>query len=112
VSGGGNNVYIDDINISGSLGVIHIDDDFYNLAVYPNPSDGQGTTVQFELKESAKYGLQVYDPAGRLVEVIATNTEAFGVVRHDISNANLASGLYFVRLTIGNQVITERLVIR
>jgi hypothetical protein len=111
-SGGGNNIYLDDINISGAVGVIHISEDYYNLAIVPNPSDGIGTTIQFELQETEKYSLEVYDPAGRKVTDVAQNATGFGTVRHDLSNVNMSAGLYFVRLTIGNQVITERMVIQ
>lgn len=111
-AGGGNNLYLDDINISGAVGVIHISEDYYNLAIVPNPSDGIGTMIQFELKETEKYSLEVYDPAGRKVTDVATNSSGYGLVRHNLSNVNMASGLYFVRLTIGNQVITERMVIQ
>jgi PKD repeat protein len=111
-SDGGNNLFLDDINIFGTLGVIHLDDDYLNLAIYPNPTNGEGVRVDFNLNATSEYTLVLVDQLGQEVMNIASSSGAYGVQSHVIQPGSLAAGMYFVRLQAGDKVITERVVIR
>ncbi len=111
-SDGGNNIFLDDINITGTVGIIHIDKDYFNLSVYPNPSNGTDTRITFDLDALQKYSLNVIDPLGKNVMTLANGVNGTGHQTFDLNKNQLASGLYFIRLQIGDQIITERLIIQ
>ncbi len=90
---------------SGKEGLIAIDEDsyLYDLAVYPNPSNGQvNVTVQGELDEAQ---LQVIDLSGKLVyqdQVQATNY---------LSLEHLNPGMYLLQVIHQKQVLVEKILI-
>lgn len=115
VSGVGNNVYIDDINITsngkatGFNQIINVG----GISVYPNPFENS-TKVSFNLNTDEKVKLAVYDVVGKEVGVIVNEKLTAGDHTFEISehNANLnGSGFYFVKLFAGNEVSTQRIVL-
>ena len=68
----GNNIYIDDINITGTSNVGIQDVEFLaTLNVYPNPS-AAASTVSFSLAADADVTADVYDITGRVVEQLVS----------------------------------------
>ncbi|MCB0286771.1 MAG: T9SS type A sorting domain-containing protein [Calditrichaeota bacterium] len=78
---------------------------------YPNPFN-PGTTIAFELPQSAKIELGVFDITGRKVATIAAGNYAAGHYSLNFDAKNLASGVYFYRLTAENSVrLTRKMMI-
>ncbi|MGH1366688.1 MAG: CotH kinase family protein [Calditrichia bacterium] len=78
---------------------------------YPNPFNPQ-TTIQFRLPTPASIELTVYDLTGRRVDVVAAGQYSSGV--HNVvwnPQKNIASGIYFYRLTANNSDIGTRKLI-
>lgn len=100
-SGGGNNIYIDDINVSNSaVGINSILES--NLSVYPNPASNQ---LYINGTDNGSFNL--INIAGKEV----MNGEVLkGENKLDI--ANLPAGLYLLKITNGNAVATKRVVIK
>ncbi len=111
-SGGGNNVYIDEINLSGT--VVGIDEDYIsnlNFNIYPNPAT-ENTVVSFELTEKQRVEVSVYDVVGKEISTVVSKDLAVGEYKYEINkNAALAPGIYFVKLTAGAHSITKKLII-
>ncbi len=80
------------------------------LQNYPNPFN-PSTTITFSLPARMAVMLEVFDVLGRRTGVLANGIEDAG--RHDISfsASNLASGIYFFRLTAGGTVTTRKMVL-
>lgn len=65
---------------------------------YPNPSN-PNSKVDFQIPFASKVSLKVYDMTGREVAVLVNSELEAGYYTSEISGSNLASGVYFYRLT-------------
>lgn len=111
-SDGGNNIYIDDINLSGTQ--VGIEDEIannLNFNVFPNPST-ENTTISFDLIDKLNVDLRVLDVVGREVSVIYSGNLNNGEYKYNVSeHAKLAAGVYFVKLTVDNRTFTKKLIV-
>ena len=105
----GNNIYIDDININGTVGINEALAAKANLNIYPNPSK-KHTYVSFTTDQDFKVRIEITDVTGRVVNTISENMNAGD---HQVQmNNNLEKGVYFVRLFLDNNTITKRVVMQ
>ena len=67
--------------------------------------------IGYQLSVIGKVSLKIYDVAGRLVKSLLDGTVKAGhhTVRFD--GRNLASGIYFARLTVGEFKETEKITL-
>jgi PKD repeat protein len=107
--GGGNNLFIDDINISGPLGTDEIDSK-YNMTLFPNPT-ADGATLNFTIFAPENVSMEMIDMLGQTVRVQSFGTMQTGVQSVAIPRQDLAKGVYFVRLRIGEEVLVKQLII-
>ncbi len=77
---------------------------------FPNPFNAT-TTLSFDLPQSAKVRLSVFDLLGREVAVLVDAVVVAGSHRVSFDGADLASGIYFARLAAGDRVQTRKLVV-
>ncbi|HAE13869.1 MAG TPA: hypothetical protein DCG24_06525 [Bacteroidetes bacterium] len=109
INGYGNNLYLDNINISDGLANA-IGDELRNAAsVYPNPAN---TELVIEWKGTAATGtIQLTDLAGRTIwagQVIGSNNE---IIR--ISTAQLPAGIYtLLYVAEGGSVMSEQISVQ
>ena len=86
--------------------------DFALSGVLPNPSRGDRLDVTFSLPSDAPAQLALFDVGGR--RVTSVEVGELGAGRHVVDLARRApirSGVYFVRLTRGAQVVTTRVAV-
>ena len=86
-----------------------------SLTAAPNPFN-PSTTLRFDLAESGFAELAVYDVTGRLVRTLVTSPVAAGAHSvvwdgTDAAGRQVASGVYFARLTTPTETLTTRLVL-
>jgi len=112
---GGNNFYIDDINLykgdESETPVLGLDNitEIQNFNLYPNPSNGD-VTVVFDNSQAAKdVVLTIRDVTGKIVESHNINANS-GSNMVILGRNNIMNGLYFVELNVGNQKIVKQLV--
>jgi hypothetical protein len=107
-----NNIYIDDINITGVVGINESADGISSLIVYPNPAN-QSSTIAYHLTSKADTKIEVVDVLGKNVFSQVNNGQAAGDHSVAISkqDLNLRNGIYFVRLMINNESTTKKLII-
>ena len=86
-----------------------IPSDFALHQNYPNPFNPT-TTIGFALPTACNYTLTVYNVSGQEVERFAGSHEA-GIVEIEWDAGNLASGIYFYKLTAGNFTVTKKMVL-
>ncbi|HSD63196.1 MAG TPA: phospholipase D-like domain-containing protein, partial [Ignavibacteriaceae bacterium] len=77
---------------------------------YPNPFNPI-TTIRFELPESERVELIIYDILGRKVETLYNKVAPAGIVDVDFNAGNLASGIYIYRIKAGDFVTSKKLVL-
>lgn len=114
-SDGGNNVYIDDINIySGApsndivtgIGELQVE----NAIVFPNPADNE-VNVRFTALTGQTMQLYVTDLLGNKLQQHTINAnEGDNLVL--LSTETLAAGLYMIQLTEGTAVKTMQFVVK
>jgi PKD repeat protein len=98
-SNGGNNLYIDDINLNGMpVSVAEFFGEQPLLQVVPNPVGDQAQVV-FTLAEAAQSRVVLLDVLGRELAQVHQGMLAAGNHRIALPVAGLTSGLYFVRVT-------------
>jgi PKD repeat protein len=110
-SNGGNNIYIDDINILGSVGIADELANQLNFNVYPNPAE-ENTIINFYLPNNEKTDVVITDVLGRTVSAIYSGNLTAGDHQFSIAEkAKLSAGIYFVKLTVGAQAFTKKLIV-
>jgi PKD repeat protein len=105
----GNNIYIDNINMTGTVGVDEINADNADVSIYPNPTNA-AAYVDFNVQVPGKVVIDVMDAQGRVVSTFSDEMPS-GDHQYTVSG-DLAKGVYFVRLSFGDQSITKKVVIK
>jgi hypothetical protein len=80
-------------------------------APFPNPAPQQAT-VRYEVPENLQgttVEIAVYDVMGRRVETVVDGEVPAGREQRTMQTGQWGSGVYFVRMQIGDTVHTERL---
>jgi PKD repeat protein len=109
---GGNNFYLDDINIYvNTVDVNDIESLENSMVVFPNPSEGR-TSLKFE-NQSAVNDALIYltDATGRVVTQIYNNALPVGSHQWDLDGSALSSGLYFVVMEMDGKRVSKRLIL-
>lgn len=77
---------------------------------YPNPFN-PSTTISYQLSESGKVNLIVYDILGREITVLVNNHLNPGKYEVEFNAEGLSSGVYYYRLEIGTFVETKKMIL-
>jgi hypothetical protein len=80
----------------------------YSVAMYPNPTMATAT-VEVKLENANDVTVEVFNITGQLV----TSAKEYGVsnAKFNFDFTNQAAGVYNTKITIGDKVITKRLVV-
>lgn len=106
----GNNVYIDDINLyPASMASIVENNKLPNLTVYPNPIR-EITTVEFFAPENEFYDVTLYNAIGEKVITIFSGEVPNGNNKIQFNTESVATGVYFLKITNGNNAETVKLI--
>jgi len=81
------------------------------LKVHPNPFTHE-TTLSFELKTRSDVRIEAYDMQGRLMEVIAQQSYDQGKHQLHWNTEGLPEGVYLIKMLIGSEVYTLKVVKR
>jgi len=79
------------------------------ISASPNPFT-DATEISFDLKADAQVSVVVTDLAGRTVMTIPASNYTAGAQKVSIDGAALNAGVYNYTLTVGNNVVTKRIV--
>jgi len=110
-SDGGNNIYIDDINIDINVGTPEITRENLDFNVYPNPVN-TNATIDYTLASSGKVEIKLTDVVGQVVAVLENGVKPVGNHKVQLNASKLnAKGVYFVTLQAGNIVQTRKIVV-
>jgi len=76
----------------------------------PNPFNPI-TTISYELSAASHVSLKIYNVSGHLVATLADGNEVAGVHHVNFDGSNLASGIYFANLEVGNSNFVRKLLL-
>lgn len=113
VSGGGNNLFIDNLRINGlAVGLETIEEEAISLSLYPNPTVNDQATLEFALSEATNNGaIYLTDILGKRVKEVyngALNTSDY---KFSINTSDLESGIYFLSIQAGAERKVQKLVV-
>jgi PKD repeat protein len=110
ISGRGNNLYIDDINLNGNLAsYTGYNEALSSLQLSPVPSQGQ-IDISFSLDKTSDVSLEVFDLPGKKIAVIAN--QKYNQGKHDLNfDGQLPDGIYFLKVMIGEALTIRKFVI-
>lgn len=77
---------------------------------YPNPFN-PNTTIGFALPNEQNVKLEVFDMTGKSAGVLVNSDLKAGTYKFDFNASDLASGIYFYKLTAGNFVSTKKMIL-
>lgn len=106
-----NNMYIDNVNLDGTLGVTSVSSENFHLLAYPNPSSNE-TTISYYLPACMSVQIGLYDVTGRQLKELAHDDEAAGQYSIYLYNDGLSNGIYFIKMNCGNAAsVTQKLIV-
>jgi PKD repeat protein len=105
-----NNLFIDDINMSGTVGLNEQDADFFGAMVYPNPAD-ENTVLTYVDRGAENLTIALTDLSGRVIKNWQPRASAPGAQRVEIETRELATGAYFVTLHSAGHSRTLKLMV-
>lgn len=89
-----------------------ITEEALDLTVFPNPTHSQ-VTVAFNLPKTREASLIVYDMMGkRMASPLSPQSLPAHAHQYEFSTKNLPAGIYLIRLSLGDQVFTEKLIVQ
>lgn len=103
----GNNLYIDNINLSGSVGVQKLDNNVASIDMFPNPATTE-TAVNIDLVQSSETVITVLNTAGQIVYQSKSALNA-GKNTVSIDTRNFANGIYNVIIATDNGSVAKKL---
>jgi flagellar hook assembly protein FlgD len=104
----GNNIYIDDINISGNYTGINDDlESAYSFSIFPNPASDLAT-IKFDLPKNQNVKIDLLDVTGRLIENVIDQKLDNGQHQFTINGTNF-KGIYLLKCSFDNQQYTSQI---
>lgn len=104
------NLYIDNFNISGTVGLSELANSI-GLNIYPNPTSSS-STLEFTSPVDSKASVSVFDVTGRIVEEATFTAAAGSLSKYQVNrNSTLKSGVYFISLDLNGQKVTKKLIV-
>ena len=84
--------------------------EFKLLPAYPNPFNPM-TNISFVMEHENNIKLSIYDIRGREVDILVNGLKGSG--EHTIiwDAADFASGIYYIHITAGNHVETQKIML-
>jgi PKD repeat protein len=101
---GENEIYIETIsNIESKIAENN------SLSVYPNPFKGQ-TNIVYEVVQSENVAVEIYNILGEKIHAQNFGVQPKGKYAYNFQNKDVQSGVMIVRLQIGNNIETIRMI--
>jgi PKD repeat protein len=109
---GGNNLYLDNFSFGKNVGLDDLNANDISLKVYPNPFTTT-TLISYNLPAAAQTTVEVYDIVGKKVAGLFDGKQTEGVqqLSFDRTAFNLTNGMYFVKIKVGDSIITQKVLV-
>ena len=111
--GRSNNVYVDQINLTGNVLTTGLNEVEQSIAlnIFPNPTSSS-STLDFYTTKNQTAKINVIDITGRILEQSVKISDTDGHISYIINqNGNLASGVYIINIDVEGKRISKKLII-
>ena len=107
----GMNIFVDEENPE-SVQTVNVPVSFDLKQNYPNPFN-PSTTIEYSVPQNTFVTLKVYDISGKEIAALVNNQLAAGnySVNFNADVYHLSSGIYFYKLSAGNEVAMKKFVL-
>lgn len=109
-SKGGNNLYIDDINIDLAANIKDIQEQVGDLLIYPNPSEGL-INVSFNNHGTKNLNISLVNVLGETVLDKGFVNYPFGENKIQLNAEDISTGVYLLKISDGGRPLVKRIVI-
>jgi PKD repeat protein len=111
ISGDGNNLYIDDINIFDptTVGINEVNKAALKFKAFPNPLQNE-LNIQFNLLHNTDVRGEIYDISGRKIITLFDQSYPVGRSQLTFNTASWNAGVYFVRITLEGETFIEKVI--
>ena len=110
INGGGNDLYIDDINLSGPVSLKE-NETIFDFYVFPNPANSLAT-IQFLLAQNKNdLSITLNNLVGQQIKEIHNGPMVAGQKNIALDVAGLSSGVYFVTIASLDRKVVQRFVV-
>jgi hypothetical protein len=106
----GNELFIDDINISGPVGIANNIPENNPLQIFPVPAS-DFLSVNFKTETKSPVTMQVFDIEGKKVYTISDAIKPDGEFTEVINVKDFSPGIYFMRITSGEKETTGKFIV-
>lgn len=107
---GGNNIFIDDINIDITTGTKDISETIDLVSVFPNPSSNS-CSLKFNLTQTKTLVVSIYNVLGEKMYSLQKAIYNEGENDVNLITSNLSNGMYIIQLNDGTRSISKQLLI-
>jgi hypothetical protein len=80
-------------------------------SLFPNPTNSNATTLTLDLKENKAVSVSILNSLGQNVNTVFSGSLNKGENGIKINTTNLSKGIYFINITIDQQLITKKLMV-
>jgi hypothetical protein len=108
-SGYGNNLYVDDVNLTTTVGVNEVTE-IAGLFVYPNPA-ANTANIKIALAKSSDVSVNIYNTIGELVYSESRTDLPAGDNVIQMNTSSFANGIYSVVINSANGSTSKKLII-
>jgi len=110
VTDGGNNLYIDHINLgSNIIGIGEIKSQISDVIVYPNPTNGD-FSIEYTVLKSTDVSIVITDVLGKEIYTSTSKLQSVGLHKQEI-NSELKNGIYNVSIKTADVLTNKKIVI-
>ncbi len=106
----GNNIWVDDINVTSTVGVNQVTSEAPGMRIYPNPANDVAT-LSLSLANGSDVQIQVVDGLGRVMNTVANEKMDAGAHSFTINTSSFATGVYNVMIHTETGTYTQRLTV-
>ncbi len=104
------NLYIDNINVNGTLSITAQEIQDLELTVFPNPTKGEAINVRYTAQnEAVEFILR--DMTGKIISTETVNTKNSTVTHQIEGSSTLPSAPYFLEVRSGDYSTTKKIVV-
>lgn len=103
----GNNTYIDNIQIGEFVNDINEANNTIKISINPNPTNGISNLLFTNVSKS-NININLFDMTGKLVKNISNDTYSAGEHNIELNSAELAKGIYIIKLQQNEQTFTSK----
>lgn len=105
-----NNFYMDDINITGVLSTDELGNPETQISISPNPFQNE-SNITLTLSKAEKVSINIHDLTGRKVADVFNGVQNDNTSSYKIEKSNLSSGVYMVKIVVGDHQIIRKVLV-